>query len=86
MTVDVVVDGLFRRLCAHRRAEGVASDMSLAELRLALGVTEPQRTEGITACQWVTFDAATSAISYANARLVLRRAQEMITGVAMDQA
>jgi hypothetical protein len=47
MTVDDVVAGLFRRLCAHRRAEGVASDMSFAELQLALGVTETQLTEGI---------------------------------------
>ena len=47
MTVDDVVEGIFRRLCAHRRAEGVATDMSLAELRLALGVTEAQLTEGI---------------------------------------
>ncbi|MEP6729221.1 MAG: NUDIX domain-containing protein [bacterium] len=42
--------------------------------------TSPQRTEGITACQWVGYDAASAVISYANARLVLRRAQEMITG------
>jgi hypothetical protein len=47
MTGDDVVQGIFRRLCAHRRAEGVATDMSLAELRLALGVTETQLTEGI---------------------------------------
>ncbi len=46
--------------------------------------TSPQRTEGITACQWVRFDVATSAISYANARLVLRRAQDMIAGAPMD--
>ncbi|MES2178000.1 MAG: NUDIX hydrolase [Gemmatimonadota bacterium] len=42
--------------------------------------TSPQRTEGITACQWVGYDAANSAISYANARIVLRRAHEMIAG------
>ena len=47
MTVEDVVQGVFRRLCAHRRAEGVATDMSLAELRLALGVTETQLTEAI---------------------------------------
>ena len=44
MTVEDVVQGVFRRLCAHRRAEGVATDMSLAELRLALGVTEKVET------------------------------------------
>ena len=42
--------------------------------------TSPLGAEGITACQWVAYDAAKSAISYANARLVLSRAQEMITG------
>ena len=47
MTLDVVVEAIFRRLCAHRRAEGVATDMSLAELRLALGVTETQLMEAI---------------------------------------
>lgn len=42
--------------------------------------TSPQHAEGITACQWVGYDAAQIAISYANARLVLHRAQEMILG------
>ena len=46
--------------------------------------TQPQGTEGITACQWVGFDEATTAISYANARHVLRRANEMITGVPVN--
>jgi 8-oxo-dGTP pyrophosphatase MutT (NUDIX family) len=41
--------------------------------------TAPQRAEGITACQWVAFPEATAAISYANARQVLRRAHDMIT-------
>ena len=53
-------------------------------MQTAQAITSPQRTEGITACQWVNFDAASSAISYANARLVLRRAQEMITGAPTD--
>ena len=44
--------------------------------------TSPQQAEGITACQWVGYDAAQVAISYANARLVLHRAQEMILGGA----
>ena len=42
--------------------------------------TSPQRAEGITACQWVEYDAARTAISYANARHLLRRAQEMVSG------
>ncbi len=40
--------------------------------------TSPQRAEGITACRWTPFDEAQSLISYANAREVLRRAQEMV--------
>ena len=55
-------------------------------MQTAQASTSPQRTEGITACQWVSFDVASSSISYANARLVLRRAQEMITGVPVDPA
>lgn len=40
--------------------------------------TAPQHAEGITACQWVTYGEAHEAVSYANAREVLRRAREMI--------
>ena len=49
-------------------------------------ITSPQQAEGITACQWVAYDAAQIAISYANARLVLHRAQEMILGIADPRA
>ena len=42
--------------------------------------TNPQHAEGITACRWVAYDDARSAISYANARKVLGRAYEMIVG------
>jgi 8-oxo-dGTP pyrophosphatase MutT (NUDIX family) len=42
--------------------------------------TNPQHAEGITACRWVAYDDARSAISYANARKVLGRAYEMIAG------
>jgi 8-oxo-dGTP pyrophosphatase MutT (NUDIX family) len=40
--------------------------------------TAPQRAEGITACWWVEYADAAGAISYANAREVLRRAFAMI--------
>lgn len=42
--------------------------------------TAPQRAEGITACRWVEYAEASGAISYANAREVLRRAYDMIVG------
>lgn len=41
--------------------------------------TSPQRTEGITACRWLRFDAAEELISYANARDVLRKARTLVT-------
>ena len=44
--------------------------------------TSPQRAEGITACRWAPFDEALQVISYANARDVLKRAQEMIVAPA----
>ena len=40
--------------------------------------TAPQRAEGITACQWNGYADAHEALSYANAREVLRRARDMI--------
>ena len=47
--------------------------------------TSPQRAEGITECQWVTYDEATRMISYANARAVLKRAQEMVAEAALGR-
>jgi 8-oxo-dGTP pyrophosphatase MutT (NUDIX family) len=44
--------------------------------------TSPQRTEGITACRWAPFEEAREAISYANARAVLERAHELVSGAA----
>jgi 8-oxo-dGTP pyrophosphatase MutT (NUDIX family) len=44
------------------------------------GRTSPQRAEGITACQWMSFDEAQRRISYRNARQVLRRAHEIVSG------
>jgi len=40
--------------------------------------TLPQRAEGITACKWSPYEDATTLVSYANAREVLRRAQAMV--------
>jgi len=46
--------------------------------------TSPQRAEGITACRWSPYDEACQVISYANARDVLRRANEMITAMEVE--
>jgi ADP-ribose pyrophosphatase YjhB (NUDIX family) len=43
--------------------------------------TSPQRAEGITACRWTRFEEAESLISYANARELLRRAQELLAAL-----
>jgi hypothetical protein len=40
VTVDDVAAAIFGRLCDHQRAHGPGATMTLAELRLALGVTE----------------------------------------------
>jgi 8-oxo-dGTP pyrophosphatase MutT (NUDIX family) len=42
------------------------------------GEAAPQTNEGITACQWRSLDEALAALSYDNARGVLKRAGEMV--------
>jgi len=42
------------------------------------GEPAPQVEEGITACRWETLDQALEALSYDNARGVLKRAGEMV--------
>ena len=46
--------------------------------------TSPQRAEGITACRWAPFDEACEVISYANARDVLKRANEMVAALQVE--
>ena len=46
--------------------------------------TSPQRAEGITACKWAAYEDAVEAISYANARAVLKRANEMIASTQVE--
>lgn len=46
--------------------------------------TLPQQAEGITACTWVDYPTATESISYANARAVLQRAQELISATGSE--
>jgi 8-oxo-dGTP pyrophosphatase MutT (NUDIX family) len=48
--------------------------------------TSPQLAEGITACRWLDYDEAQRVVSYANAREVLRRANEMVSGRARTGA
>lgn len=47
--------------------------------------TSPQRAEGITACRWAPIDDALTLISYANARDVLRRANELVVAASQPE-
>jgi hypothetical protein len=62
MTVDDVVEAIFRRLCLRQRHQGVGAAMSLTELQTGLGVTEEQlgdavKTARISDDLFVTFTA-----------------------------
>jgi hypothetical protein len=46
-TVDDLAEAIYRRLCRRQLHEGPGADMSLAELRLGLGVTAAQLTEAV---------------------------------------
>jgi 8-oxo-dGTP pyrophosphatase MutT (NUDIX family) len=61
----------FRGTLIHKRCQFYLMETATAD-------TLPQRDEGITACRWTPFEEAQELISYANAREVLRRAQEMV--------
>ena len=85
--VDVAVRGELTTIDWYFRFRGrlIHKVCHFYLMETAHSETSPQSAEGITACQWVGFDAAFAAISYANARHVLRRAQERITGVRTMQ-
>ena len=51
MTVDDLVDAIYERLCLRQRHQGASADMSLTELRLALGLTEEQIMEAVHVLQ-----------------------------------
>jgi hypothetical protein len=44
----------------------------------ARATASPQLAEGITACEWVSFDEARQRISYPNAREILEHARGMV--------
>lgn len=47
--------------------------------------TTPQLAEGITECQWLSYEDAVAALSYANARDVLGHAYAMIRGIDLSR-
>lgn len=44
--------------------------------------TAPQRSEGISACRWASYEQASGLITYENARAVLVRAQAILAALA----
>lgn len=61
---------LIHKTCAFFLVESTAGEPS------------PQLDEGITACRWLAVDEAITALSYANAREVLRAAATMMAALA----
>ena len=51
-------------------------------METASEATCPQRAEGITACRWARYEEAVRLVSYANARVVLQRAHDMVVAAA----
>ena len=83
---DLTVRGAIETIDWHFRFRGklVHKVCHFFLMQTSQANTSPQMAEGITACNWVEYDTAALSISYANAKLVLRRAQEMIAGVPVD--
>jgi 8-oxo-dGTP pyrophosphatase MutT (NUDIX family) len=77
---DLAVRGLIETIDWHFRFRGKLIHKVCHFYLMETGETStsPQRTEGITACRWLPFDAAEDLISYANAREVLRKARAVL--------
>jgi len=65
----------FRGRLIHKVCHFFLMDTDLSD-------TSPQRSEGITACRWEAYEDAAQLVSYANARDVLRRANEIVTSAS----
>jgi 8-oxo-dGTP pyrophosphatase MutT (NUDIX family) len=77
---DLMVRGLIETIDWHFRFRGklIHKVCHFYLMETAESSTSPQRTEGITACRWLPFDAAEGLISYGNARDVLRKARGLV--------
>jgi 8-oxo-dGTP pyrophosphatase MutT (NUDIX family) len=62
----------FRGRLIHKRCEFFLMES-------ASGDTNPQQSEGITACRWTYAEEGEELIAYENARSVLRRASDLVT-------
>lgn len=83
---DVILDGEIDTIDWFFRFRGklVHKVCHFFLMRTETEATTPQRTEGITACRWASFDEASQLVSYANARDVLMRAHAMVQGVDVN--
>lgn len=81
---DLALRGLIETIDWHFRFRGklIHKICHFYLMETAESSTSPQRTEGITACRWLPFDAAEELISYANARDVLRKARVLVPAAA----
>lgn len=77
---DLVLHGPIRMIDWHFRFRGrhIHKYCHFFLLESPDGEPCPQIDEGITACQWLTHEEALAALSYDNARGVLKRAGEMV--------
>ena len=77
---DLVLHGLIDTIDWYFRFRGrlIHKSCHFYLMETTESQTAPQRAEGITACQWTGYAPAHEALSYANAREVLRRARDMI--------
>ena len=77
---DLALRGLIETIDWHFRFRGklIHKICHFYLMETVESSTSPQRTEGITACRWLPFDAAEELISYANARDVLRKARARV--------
>jgi 8-oxo-dGTP pyrophosphatase MutT (NUDIX family) len=77
---DLVLQGPIRVIDWHFRFRGrhIHKYCHFFLFESPAGEPAPQTAEGITACQWRSLDEALEALSYDNARGVLKRAGEMV--------
>ena len=81
---DVELRGLIRTIDWYFRFRGnlIHKVCHFYLMEATSSSTVPQTSEGITECIWVPYESAATTISYANARAVLERAQEMVAATS----
>ena len=77
---DLVLHGAVQEIDWFFRFRGrlIHKTCAFYLMESASGEACPQKDEGITACRWLPFADALQAVSYANAREVLRAAGQLV--------